>query len=159
MEELDLSDFITTKSQAVDFSARLSSISEMIYETDFDLEKNLQEQFGIQKKDAFLSLLRKNEIPPGSNSALNNFFGKIQETISSLPTAIIVLAVEPKSEILKTISDWFLLNLKQQILIEIQIDPKIIAGAAVNYQGKRLDASIKSIFNEVCIASLNDKNQ
>ena len=159
MEALDLSDFITTKPQAVDFAARLSSISEKIYEVDFSLEKTLQEQFGVQKKDKFLSLLRKNEIPAGSSSALGNFLGKIQETITSLPTTTMTLAVEPKEETLKTISNWFLLNLKRQVLVEIHIDPNIIAGATVGYQGKQFNTSIRSIFDEVCSTVLTNNNQ
>lgn len=158
MEIIDLSDFFTTKPEAVDFAARLSKISEKIFETDFNLEKTLQEQLGIRKKDKFLSLLRKNEIPPGSNSALNNFLKTIQETISSLPIAYLILAIEPKEEILKAISDWFTLNLKKQILIDIQIQPNLIAGAVVSFQGKQLNASIKALFDETCSFVLDNNN-
>lgn len=156
MQVLDLSDFFTTKPQAVDFSARLSNISDKIYELDFNLEKELQEQFGIKKKDKFISLLRKNEVPAGSNTALSDFLVKIQKTISSLSTTSIAVAIEPDEETLKEISNWFLLNLKRQVLVEIQVDPSIIAGAIIGYQGKRFNASVKSIFDKVYGTSLKE---
>ena len=106
-------------------------------ELDFNLEKILQEQFGTRKMDKFISLLREKEIPLESNSPLNKFFGQIQETISTLPLASLTFAIEPNEQILKSVSDWFLLNLKKQVLIEPEIDPNLIAGAVVGFQGKR----------------------
>jgi len=150
MGELILSDFFTTKSQANNFSARLSAIMEKIFELDFNLEKNLQEQFGNKKKDKFISLLTENEIPLESSSHLNKFFGQIQETVSALPLASLTFAIEPTEQILKSVSDWFLLNLKKQVLIEPEIDPSLIAGAVVAFQGKRLDSSIRSVFEQIC---------
>ena len=150
MGEIILSDFFTTKSQANNFSVRLNAITEKIFELNFNLEKNLQEQFGTKKKDKFISLLMENEVPLESSSHLNKFFGQIQETILTLPKASLTFAIEPNEKILKSVSDWFLLNLKKQVLIEPEIDPNLIAGAAVSFQGKRLDSSIKSIFEQVC---------
>lgn len=155
MDDIDLSGFALTKSQAVDFSQRLSVVSESIYRVDFDLEKVLQEQFGIEKKDKLISLIRKNKIPPGSSTALAGFLAKLQETISSLPVVTISLAIEPDDEILKTMFDWFPISLKKQVLVDIKIDPKLIAGCSVNYQGKQKDASIREVFENVCSALFN----
>jgi F0F1-type ATP synthase delta subunit len=159
MENIDPTDFFSTRSQATDFMARLSMVAENIYELDFDLEKNLQEQFGVDKKDKFLSLLRKNKVPMDSNSELNNFFEKIQELVSELPAANITLAIEPDNKTLKNISNWFLLKIKKQVLLDIKVDPKIIAGALVGFQGKQIDGSISSTFNKVSSNILNINNQ
>jgi F0F1-type ATP synthase delta subunit len=159
IEYIDLTDFFSTKSQAIDFAARISLIAENIYETSFDLENDLQKQFGLRKKDKFLALLRKNNIPLNSNSDLNIFFEKIQKLISELPTVDIVLAIEPNNEVLNTISNWFLINLKKQVLINVKIDPKIIAGASIGYQGKQVDASIDSLFKNVSANVLGNNDQ
>lgn len=159
MEELILSDFFTTKSQANNFLAHLNAISEKIYELDFNLDKILHEHFGTRKMEKFIALLREKEIPIESKSTLNQFFIKIQETISSLPTADLTLAIEPNEQILKSISDWFLINLKKQVLIELDVNSNIIAGAAVSFQGKHLDCSIKSKFEEVCANTLKSTVQ
>jgi hypothetical protein len=146
MENLDLSHFLTTKSQANDFSARCTAISDKVYETDFNLEDELQKEFGFNKSQKFISLLRDNNVAVGTSADLKNFFTKITQTVNSLPVTTLELAIEPDNEILKSISDWFLLNLKKQVLVEVEIKPDLIAGAAVNFKGKRHDFSIRPIF-------------
>lgn len=159
MGEINLSDFFSTKSQALFFSACLHAITDKIYETNFDLEKNLSEQIGSIKTEKFLMLMRDNDIPIASNPALIEFFRCIQDTISSLPSAGITMAIEPNDQMLKSISNWLLLNLKKQILIEPEIDKNIIAGAAVSFQGKRLDSSIRSEFDRICTETINGTHQ
>lgn len=149
MNNLELTDFFTTKRQAADFEARLSEVEASLYEVDLNLENVLQEHFGIEKKDKFITLLRENKIPLDSNPAIKEFFNKIKEAISSMPEATITLAIEPNEEILKSIADWFLLNLDKQILIDAKIDQGLVAGATVDYQGKHFDSSIKNIFKQM----------
>jgi hypothetical protein len=157
MEDLDLSYFFKTKVEAHDFIARLSTISEKIYKTDFNLEEALVEQFGIQKKDKFNILLRDNKISPGSNSALEDFLDKIKEKVSSLPVISLTLAFEPRSETLKSLSDWFPLNINKQVLLDIKVDTDIIAGAYISYNGKCSSFSIKPIFDQICSGSPDSK--
>lgn len=150
MEQIDLTEFIITKQEAVDFSDRISAIQERVYEVDFNLENILKEQFDLSNKEKFLSLLRKNNISTESSSALNGFLVKLREYVSSLPTALLTIAVEPDDSMLKEISDWFMLNTKQQVVLEILIDVGIIAGANISYQGKQSKLSIRPIFEDVC---------
>jgi hypothetical protein len=160
MEELDFSDFFKTNIQAVDFVTRLSRISEGIYETNFNLDKALTHEFGIRKKDKFNELLRDGNIPPGSTLALKDFINKIQERISSLPVVSLTIAFEPGDETLKSIFDWFPLNINKQVLLDIKVDTSLIAGAYVGYNGKCLDYSVKPVFDQTYseIPAGNDKN-
>ncbi len=158
MEILDLTDLFTTKSQAKDFLSRITLIISKVYEKEFNLEKALEEQFGVVKKDAVFSFLRKNEVPLGSTSAIINFLEKIQERVSSLPTAYLTIAIEPDEKTLKTISNWFLLNLKRQVLLDITVDPQIIGGASIAFQGKQKNASIRSLFESVSSEVLENFN-
>src|SRR5690348_3707858 len=121
MEVLDLSDFCKTKAQANDFIMRLSSISQKLYQTDFSLEQELIMQFGIQKKDAFMSLLRNNNINISSIHALKTFIAKVLEKASSLPVLNITLAFNPDEETLKAFSNWFILNTNKQVLFNITV--------------------------------------
>lgn len=143
MNTLDLSKFVTTKAQALDFSARLAIVLEGLYKTDFQLDKALMEQFGLRKKDLFLSLMRDNQIQPESNTDLKEFFQTIQKQIASLPLLTLTLAFEPTEQTLKTLSEWFLLNLKKQVLFDITVDQKLIGGATITYNGKYQDYSIR----------------
>lgn len=149
MDQLDLSYFFTTKAQAYDFSARLSTISDKIYQTSFNLEKNLIDEFGIQKKEKFMTLLRDNKIPVESNSQMKAFLDTLLEKISKLPVLILTISVEPDTKTLASLSEWFVLNLNKQILLDINIDNRLIAGASIKFQGKAMDFSIRPQFEKI----------
>src|SRR5260221_11894392 len=103
MDNIDLSDFFITKAQANDFATRLNAIVDMMYTTNFDLEKALMHELGIHKKDAFMKLLRENKMSDASHSAMQDFLKKMQETITSLPVVSLSIAFEPSEETLKAL--------------------------------------------------------
>src|SRR5437868_6106563 len=146
---MDLSDFFKTRTQAYDFSTRLAAISESIYQTDFNLEKTLMEQLGIKKSDKFMTFLRDNKVDTESPAALKEFLNKIKNTITALPTLSLTLAFEPREQTLQALAEWFILQTKTQVLFDITVDPKLIAGAAINFKGKYLDFSIKPTFDKI----------
>lgn len=149
MDHLDLSDFFITKSEAVDFSAKLNTVIDSMYTTSFDLDKSLQQQFGIHKRDLFIKLLRENNITNATGSTTRDFLVKIQTTVSSMPIVSLTLAFEPSDDMLKSLSQWFLFTLNKQVLFDIQTDPKLIAGITINYNGRFKDYSLGPMFIEL----------
>ena len=140
---MNLTDFFTTKGEATDFSLALTTLSEEVYTTHFDMDKSLMQIFGIVKKDLFLKLLRENSIPPNSPTDLKNFIEAIQKAITSLPAITLTVAFEPRYETVKAISNWFVMNLKKQILLDFIVEPNIIAGLRFTYEGKYRDYSFQ----------------
>lgn len=149
MEHIDLTDFFQTRQAALDFKSRLSTISEMVYKSDFNFEKALMEQIGIQKKDKFLNILRDNNVSVESTTAIKSFINNLQEKISALPVFTIKLAFEPKEQTLKAISEWFILNTKKQVLLDIKVDPKILAGCDISFNGEFLSFSKKPMLDKI----------
>lgn len=144
---LDLSDFFITKSQANDFAIRLNTIVEQMYTTNFNLEQAIHTQFGIQQSDIFLKLLREHKLQNGSLQDIQIFLNKIQEILKNLSVVSLTLAFEPSDEVLKSLTQWCALNLQKQVVLDVQIDPHIIAGVKINYNGRFKDYSVTSIFN------------
>jgi F0F1-type ATP synthase delta subunit len=159
MTTIDLSSFFQTKAQASDFASRIASLSEKIYETNFNLEKALLNEFGLKKKDRFMTLLHENNVSVESNTALKDFFTKMQGQIASLPLLTLTLAFEPRDETMKVLAEWFLLNINKQVVFEINIDRTLIAGAAISFSGKEVDLSIRDKFNQVVQNSLAKPTQ
>ncbi len=149
MDELDLSDFFQTKDQANDCIIRLGTLSEKIYNTNFNLEKELTREFGIKKKDAFIKLLRDNNIDTKSNSVLKAFLNTVIEKAKNLPLLSLTVAFAPKEQTLKALSQWCLLNINKQALFDITVDPNLIAGAVVNFKGKSMDFSMRPHFDRI----------
>lgn len=160
MEELDLIDFFQTKDGSLDFANRLATLTEELYKSDFNLEKSLTNQFGIQKKDKFLNILRTHSVNTESNADLKKFMNDTQEKIKAFPTLTIKLAFDPKEKTLKTISEWFMLNIKKQVILEISVDPKLIAGCDISYNGEFRNMSVKPRLDQIIKDVLaNSKNK
>lgn len=149
MEQLDLTFFFKTKSGAADFAVRLAAIAGEIYNTGFNLDQALIRHLGIQKKDKMISLLRDNNINPGSNSELVQFFGKVQEKITTMPVVTITMAIDPPEETIQAISEWFVLNTSRQAVFDIQVDSRLIAGITLGYRGIFKDYSIRQTVERV----------
>lgn len=143
MQELDLSAFFTTKSQATDFTSRVANLSERMYQTDFVLEKSIRDLFGLQKADTFSVLMREMQVNSQSKADLKLFFTKLLDYTNKLPVLTLTLAFEPNDQSLKILSDWFIMNLKKQVLFDIAIDKNLLAGVAMTYKGKYVNFSIR----------------
>ena len=159
MDTLDLSPFFQTKREAVVFTQGLTQLSESLYKTDFQLETSLLSIFGLKKKDAFLKLLQVQKIQITNVDSIKEFVSKLIEYIQTLPVLSITIAFEPQRETLETIAQWFVNQLKTQLLLELTVDQRILAGATMSFKGKFLDYSIKSVFDKVTEEVLHPSQQ
>jgi hypothetical protein len=157
MDEIYFSEFFHTKSQANDFLIRLNEISDKIYQTGFNIDTELTNNFGIEKKENFLRLLRNHKINPQSASGLKEFINKILEKISAIPVLSLTIAFEPNQETLNKLSEWFILNASKEVVFEIKVNPKIVGGATINFNGQFKDYSIKETFDHVVLNVLTQK--
>ncbi len=148
METIDLSDLFNTKSQAEDFSARLTLIAKEAFATGFNPEKSLLNHFGLEKREAFMTLMRNNNVNPESRLSIKEFIDKVQQKILSLQVISMVFAFEPTDKTLQSLSRWFVLNTSKQVLFDIRIDKSIVGGAAILSNGKYLDYSIRPILEK-----------
>ena len=153
MVKNDLSKFFVTKTEAAEFSSGLSQISQLVYQTGFNLEEALIYQFGVEKKDLLMQLLRENEINWQDNASLSKYLAELQENIMKMPAITLTLAFVPRGDSLMKISDWLSLNTNRQITIEVGVDRSLVGGAVINYKGKFSDGSIRNKFGEAAYGS------
>lgn len=158
MEQLDFTDFFRTKAEALDFQSRLAVITECIYKSDFNLETILGQQLGLRKKERFLNYLNENKIT-SDEKVLREFLENLQKKISSLTVASMKIAFEPDERIIGSISEWFLINLKKQVLLEIIIDKSLIGGVDISYSGEFRNYSIREDFEKILNETLEEKNE
>ncbi len=154
MDNLDLSVFFHTKAQSNDFLVRLSNLSEEIYKTGFNLEQALSKNFGMSQKDKFMVILRDNNVNTASPNDIKSFLEKLQEKITNLPTLSLTLAFEPNEETLNLLNEWFMLNIKRQFIFDISVNPNLIAGVSINFNGKYMDFSVRERFMKILKESL-----
>lgn len=146
---IDLSDFIMTHSQANDFTLRLNSIIEQMYTTNYNFEKVVKEQLGVEKADAFFKMLRENGLQNATIPQIQEFLKKIQTIVTNLSVVSLTLAFEPSEEVLKTFAQWFITNINTQVIFDVRVDHNIIGGIKITYNGKFKDYSLGTLFEKL----------
>jgi hypothetical protein len=149
MDQIDFSEFFSTKTESTEFLSGLTEVTDKIFQTDFHVEKALSEQFGINKSDRLLAIMRENTINTQSRDSIKKFLEKMQESIAALPVLSLTIGFDPKDKTLKSLSEWFLINVKKQVVFDFSIDPKVVAGATLTYNGKFFDFSIRPVFGRI----------
>lgn len=153
----DLTNLFKTKTQAEDFSRRIGRVTQKVYETDFDLGKALLEEVGPKIRDEFMIILMNNHIDPANRASLKKFMESLREDIKNMEVLGLTLAFQPKEHTLSLISDWLMLNLGSQVLLDIKVDPDLVAGVAVDFRGKHTENSIKAKINSTLEEIFNTK--
>lgn len=77
------------------------------------------------------------------------FLHLLKKDLISLPKAKIEIAFEPVQSTLNKISEWFEKKLGKRVVLDIVINPKIVGGAKIEYNGKWRDFSLIKKIHEV----------
>jgi len=130
LEEIDLASDLILKEPQKKFSQKLEGkISKDLLEILKELEEKDKRYQDPQEQVFFLQLLKNH--------------------LKSLPKVKIEIAFEPEKETLEKISQWFKENLKKKVILDLKINPKIIGGAKIEYQGKWRDFSLAKKIKEM----------
>lgn len=70
------------------------------------------------------------------------FLKLLRDHLIALPKIHFKLAIEPSSKTISKISLWLKENLKKKFILSFEIDPKIIGGAIIEYQGRVFDFTL-----------------
>lgn len=70
------------------------------------------------------------------------FLEILRDDLISLPQVDLQIAFDPSPETVSKISDWFEENLKKKVILNFKINPKIVGGAKVGYEGRVLNFSL-----------------
>lgn len=78
------------------------------------------------------------------------FLRSLRNYLLSLPIVNLEIAFSPSLETVSKISQWFEENLKRKFILDFKINPRIVAGVIVEYQGKILNFSVlKEVKKEI----------
>lgn len=75
-------------------------------------------------------------------------FAELENKVKSLPQLVIYTAFDPGEEEIRQIGSWIRTNLTAIKLFDLKLDPNLIAGAALTYQGVYKDLSLRSRIEE-----------
>lgn len=68
--------------------------------------------------------------------------------LESRKAAEVVLPFDPERKVLAKVWEWFHDNTGRKVILSIRVDPSIIGGATVSFEGRRFDGSVGSKIDE-----------
>lgn len=92
----------------------------------------------------WVETLAKDFLSQFNKDNLYQLFDSMDETINNIPPLVIYLAFEPNEETKAQISQWLRSNLTKKFIFEIKLDPSLIGGAALVWQGVYKDYSLRT---------------
>lgn len=139
---------VRTKKEAVEFTSNLNSLTQSLFNIKVNVDKKMDEFLSAEQKERILALCKKQNINVKDVLSFQKFLSNLKAKVEQMPTVTITLAFEPKPSTIANISDWFLLNTKKGLLLDIVVDKNLIGGATVVSQGIYKDFSVKKMLEE-----------
>jgi F0F1-type ATP synthase delta subunit len=112
--------------------------------------ERINNRFPKETAAILINVLERNRIDDTDLSAIKVFFTNLQNILAKAKIAYLTLSIEPESDLITAISDFFRTSFADQsILLDIKVDHKIIAGAELIWKGKYYNLSLEKKLEEV----------
>lgn len=133
---------ITTKEEVLELISQINIAKELIYRNPSLPFQKRSQKFTSLKFKKILTILEK--IPDFKESAEKQIevLENLKSYLLSLPTIKLTFAFLPDQPFINQIVDWLREVTKKKLILDIFINPHIIGGLIIEYEGKYLDLSL-----------------
>jgi F0F1-type ATP synthase delta subunit len=145
MEEIfeKLSEKIITEEDLAFFLDQLSVIRKFLFlQTHISLSERLKNKIEEEFRKE-IEKLEKGKILPSSPEEQSSFFKGLENFLLKIPKVKLEIAFEPSDDFILEIYKWFKEKIKKKVILDISVNPKIVGGIKIEYQGKWGDFSLE----------------
>jgi F0F1-type ATP synthase delta subunit len=139
---------IHTVTESFDLMHQLDALSQSLFNTKMTLEQKLDLYLEFSIKNNLLMLMEKSGIDMNDANAIEKFIAELKKRVKEIPVFEFEIAYEPNSNTIKHVAEWIYFNLQQNVLLDVKINPDLIAGAIIGFRGKMGDFSLKKKIEE-----------
>ncbi|HUD44562.1 MAG TPA: F0F1 ATP synthase subunit delta [Patescibacteria group bacterium] len=140
---------LRTTAEANNVVEQIDEITNMFYkDNQIPISKLLSDRFPSDLSSTLEIILKNNNLTEGNPTVLKTFFERLQTAVRSCDVLSLTLAHNPTQTLLNNLSTYAKQTFGNKTILEINLDPTLIAGAIVTFQGNYLDASIKRKLEE-----------
>lgn len=134
---------IRTKEELVFFLEEIANVRQIIFKDKEEfLSRKLKRKAGVELKGLLEELEKEGVIFEGRGKQ-SDFLEELEKELQSLPEIKLEIAFSPDNDSLEKISQWFEKELGQKIILDLSINPKIVGGVIIEYQGNWRDFSLE----------------
>ena len=145
---LPITSYIYSVDDKASLLEKLAKIEKAIFTTKKSFEEYVNEEFAFSVSQSLLLSAKEANVSFDSPESITQFLTRQQEAVRALPVVGIRVALPLSFDTVRSISKWFDINLEKKILVDVKIDPSLLGGAAIEWNGKYMDYSLKKILHE-----------
>ncbi len=137
-----LNPYLKTRKDAADFILLVEVVMKKLYEENLTIEKVFKESLPYDLANTLSKITKEGNIQ--DKQSLQTFFDKLREHISTLPVVHLILAVKPTPEVIDSMTNWFYIQFKKTVLMDITIDEELLGGAVISFAGRANEYSLRN---------------
>lgn len=137
-----LSKHLKTTSDTKELQDVLDYVADGLYRTDLSAEESIRNTLPYDKAIIINKLAAEEGVLMNDKPSVQAFLQDIRKEVTTLPAVQITLAASPSATLITHIHDWFYRTYHRSVLLDIKIDPKIVAGCIISAKGKYYDFSL-----------------
>lgn len=115
---------------------------------EFNLEKYLQDHAGIEFTQLIQNLAEDNKIDPRDLQQIKNLLSTLRQNLAQLKIFKIILAIDPDKDFALKLSNWVHEHINKDVIVEIEVNPIILGGSIIIFDGKYFNNSLSNIINQ-----------
>ena len=75
----------------------------------------------------------------------DQFFSELEVDLDGMPEVVLEVPIEPSEGLIEKVNEWLLGNMDNKVIVNFVINPRLIGGATISFQGKFGDYSLSSV--------------
>lgn len=133
---------IITKEDFLLFIEEINLFERVIFKnTEVPLWKRVKGKVREEFRNELQKLEKEGVISASPNQQLS-FFDEFKNYLRKIPQVKLEIAFEPSEDFLLRIKKWFKEESHQEVVLDVTLNPKIVGGAIIEYQGYFRDFSL-----------------
>lgn len=140
--------YLKTKQDAQYFREQVTELGRDLYTVSTSFETRVHDLFSFELAEKLLAEAKEQGVSFSDPQNTQHFLEEVERELQALPMVTLRLAFEPQYDLVKNISSWFDTELQRHVLIDIVIDPAVIGGLVLEWNGIHRDYTLKKLIQE-----------
>ena len=114
-------------------------------------EKNVNHNLNYDIANALKNTIATSGITYANHEEMKSFLTGLKEELKSCQVMTLTIACKPSAELVNSICDWVNENLGRKVLLEVNVDPYILGGAIIIFNGVYMNFSVKKKLEDIFV--------
>jgi F0F1-type ATP synthase delta subunit len=141
----NITDTIITVDQAGMYSQQIDEVIRLLFTNKTSVTDLFNKYLSLELKETVQECMDKEKMNVRDREKIKEFLTNINTSISKIPVITLTVAIFPKYKFVKQISDWLRKEAGNSMLLKINVEPSIIGGTVIQYNGIYKNYSLEKV--------------